>query len=641
MEVKEKPVQLLIDNRIYKKDNVLHWWILSFFFTILTFCCSAAAQSQNLSEYESGRKFVIKLKDRHGVCEDPQILNRVTTISDNILKVADTRSDISITFVVLNTSSTAAYALPGGFIVLTRGIIDACNSDDELAFLLAHEIAHEVKGHVASPLTGDLRGHFMERIHAIGASGFDLANDITREIKKEGEREADRLGILYMMLANYDAIAATSIFDHIIKIDESNGTHPPRIERKEIIKSKFSDIARTAEFFYLAVALYLSERYDESLELLRTCQSNFPSKVIFHNIGTVYLAKAMEFYREEAHNQALHEISSVSPEQWSTDWLMPAGIMIYDEYTFKGIDNMIKRGSRNEKQIVTKESKRHAKALSFEKYLKDAIRYFEKAVALDPEYAPSYVNWAWALLHLDLFEEARFLLEKARYKVPSDPLILNNLGVTMFGLNNHLMSLELFQKCINWNGLLPEGHFTAPYFNIGVVMMRLGKDNEAADNFCKYLKLSQNRKEWRRDIARTLLSEEMNCEVTSSDSERSIFNEKSRLLKLYKPGISLDTEMDVLEKKQQKLWRSLSIVSIKQKDFRCNMLLEGEVILASSFTGSGAMKGIVDEKSAKSILEKAYDYSFNKGVTIDLNQGIILYAGKEKYRRLTLFKKGI
>ena len=94
--MKEESVQLLSGDGIIKKNNVLHWLILSFFCIILVCCNNATAKSQNLSEYELGRKFVDKLKDRYGVCEDSQIIDRVTTISNNILKVADPVNDLRI-----------------------------------------------------------------------------------------------------------------------------------------------------------------------------------------------------------------------------------------------------------------------------------------------------------------------------------------------------------------------------------------------------------------------------------------------------------------------------------------------------------------------------------------------------------------
>ncbi len=117
-------------------------------------------------------------------------------------RVADATeaSDLPFTFTVLNSDYTNAFALSGGYVYITRGMLALLNSEDELAAVLAHEVAHVVARHVAVR-----RARFPD----------DGENPIDRhrrgQFTQAQEGEADRLGIGYLAAAGYDPGAAVRL----------------------------------------------------------------------------------------------------------------------------------------------------------------------------------------------------------------------------------------------------------------------------------------------------------------------------------------------------------------------------------------------------------------------------------------------
>ncbi|MDR5704349.1 MAG: M48 family metalloprotease, partial [Armatimonadota bacterium] len=99
-------------------------------------------------EINIGRQVARQLEEKYGLYRDPDIHSRVVAIGERLAAVSD-RPGLPYSFKILNTSEVNAVAAPGGFIYLTRGMVFFVRSDDELAFVLAHEVAHAARRHGA------------------------------------------------------------------------------------------------------------------------------------------------------------------------------------------------------------------------------------------------------------------------------------------------------------------------------------------------------------------------------------------------------------------------------------------------------------------------------------------------------------
>lgn len=130
---------------------------------------------------------------------------------------------------ILDDGSMGAFSLPGGFVYITRGLLENLSSESDLAFVLAHEIAHIDREHNLDALKLEVGGEAFLRELAGGAddqaAGFEDPRFFGAVVEKlfeikskvglsvEQEREADRIGLESAIAAGYDAHAAERVLD--------------------------------------------------------------------------------------------------------------------------------------------------------------------------------------------------------------------------------------------------------------------------------------------------------------------------------------------------------------------------------------------------------------------------------------------
>lgn len=143
-----------------------------------------------------------------------------------------------------NAEKINAFAYPNGGIVITYGMLQFLESDDELAAVLGHEIAHVVKGHYKSNLAGNLLSTVAAVAVEVAAPGMgagravqQLGSGIVNHFNQAQELEADSLGQQYVAYAGYDPEAATRVFERMaIRLPQTLtadffSTHPSSPER--------------------------------------------------------------------------------------------------------------------------------------------------------------------------------------------------------------------------------------------------------------------------------------------------------------------------------------------------------------------------------------------------------------------------
>lgn len=142
------------------------------------------------------------------------------------------RPELAWRFAVLDSPSVGAYAAPGGYIVITNGLLQRLNSEAELAGVLAHEIAHVVQKHhlnalqqqAQSGLLGDLallaaqasqvsrQGGMSSKDTAMGERFKQSVSDLySRGLQRSDEYEADTMGVVLARRAGYDAYGLASV----------------------------------------------------------------------------------------------------------------------------------------------------------------------------------------------------------------------------------------------------------------------------------------------------------------------------------------------------------------------------------------------------------------------------------------------
>lgn len=132
-----------------------------------------------------------------------------------------------------------AFALPGGQVFITEGLLNDLQNEAQLAGVLGHEIGHVINRHSAQQMAKGQLGQFLSTAFGVGASGGDdggrraqiaaaMVNQMTQlHFSREDESEADHYGLQYMAQAGYDPTAMLDVMK-ILKA-ASKGSHTPEI----------------------------------------------------------------------------------------------------------------------------------------------------------------------------------------------------------------------------------------------------------------------------------------------------------------------------------------------------------------------------------------------------------------------------
>jgi predicted Zn-dependent protease len=166
-----------------------------------------------------------------GAYENPRVAAYVQRIGTELAAKSE-MSDLKFTFTVLNSDIYNAFALPGGYIYITRGLLGLMGSEAELASVLGHEIGHVTARHTAERIARTNAANIGATILSIGvailtgsgeagqlagqASGA-IAGTVLASYSREQEFEADKLGVRYMATLGYDPDEAA---DMLAKLGE-------------------------------------------------------------------------------------------------------------------------------------------------------------------------------------------------------------------------------------------------------------------------------------------------------------------------------------------------------------------------------------------------------------------------------------
>ncbi len=157
-------------------------------------------------------------------------------------------------FECIHATEPQAFCLPGGFIFVSDSMIERCGRDaNQIAFILAHEMAHVIEGHVMermlshSLITAAMRaGHL--RAATIGSLGQLGAQFLERAYSQENELRADTMGVRLAAAGGYDPGGAIDLFLHLESLHDSRvlgayfSTHPSCQVRIENIQRVRKDL---------------------------------------------------------------------------------------------------------------------------------------------------------------------------------------------------------------------------------------------------------------------------------------------------------------------------------------------------------------------------------------------------------------
>jgi predicted Zn-dependent protease len=191
--------------------------------------------------------------------EKPELARLVDRIGKKLAAESE-RPELPWTFTVLDTPMVNAMALPGGYIYVTRGMLERINSEDELAGVIGHEIAHVTARHAAQQISrtqlaqlGLVLGSVVagpERTQQFGQLAQLGMTLLFQRYSRQQETQADLLGTGYMAEARYNPIGAERMLMTLQRLDKNGATgldryfmsHPDPAKRVADVRHKITEM---------------------------------------------------------------------------------------------------------------------------------------------------------------------------------------------------------------------------------------------------------------------------------------------------------------------------------------------------------------------------------------------------------------
>ncbi len=201
-------------------------------------------------EREMGRQYDQQIVQQLGAYEDPDLQAYVQGLGKR-LAASSERPDLPWSFRVVDDPVVNAFALPGGYIYVTRGIMAHLNSEAELAAVVGHEIGHVTARHSVNQMSkaqlaqlGLGVGAILapERMDSFGGLLQTGVGLLFLKYSRDDERQADDLGLRYLMRGGYNPWPMAEVFGLLEAVSASGGggrapgwlaTHPAPENRRE------------------------------------------------------------------------------------------------------------------------------------------------------------------------------------------------------------------------------------------------------------------------------------------------------------------------------------------------------------------------------------------------------------------------
>ena len=200
-------------------------------------------------EIQIGAQLSAQIEQQAKMVEDPKINEYINRVGQNLVLHSDAK--LPFTIKVIDSDEVNAFALPGGYFFLNKGLIIAADNEAELAGVMAHEIAHVTARHAMENsgkgqllnygllagviFTGGIGGAILQNTAGLGQALAFF------KFSRGAEREADQLGVQYLYAAGYDPQGMATMFEKLAsKNKKKPGTfsklfssHPQSLDRRD------------------------------------------------------------------------------------------------------------------------------------------------------------------------------------------------------------------------------------------------------------------------------------------------------------------------------------------------------------------------------------------------------------------------
>lgn len=195
-----------------------------------------------------GQQYSAQIAQQLPLINDPEVVRYINVLGDSIAHVTS-RRDLDWHFFVVNSSEVNAFAVPGGYVYVNRGLIERANRMDELAGVLGHEIGHVVKRHTVKQMQQEQGANIGITLACVltgvcnnQAAGTAInvgATALFAKFSRGDEAEADEQGFKNVVAAGISPEGLVTMFQTLINerqkspgsVDAWFATHPLEEDR--------------------------------------------------------------------------------------------------------------------------------------------------------------------------------------------------------------------------------------------------------------------------------------------------------------------------------------------------------------------------------------------------------------------------
>jgi predicted Zn-dependent protease len=185
-------------------------------------------------EVQMGQEYDKEVVASIGLYPDPALQNYVQELGARLAANSE-RPKLPWTFRVVDDPAVNAFAVPGGYIYVTRGILAHMNSEAELAGVMGHEIGHVTARHTASQISKQQLAGLGLAIGSIASSQFEryagfagqALSVLFLKFSRDNENQADQLGVRYAGRANFDPRKMADVMKMLDRITQQSGARLP------------------------------------------------------------------------------------------------------------------------------------------------------------------------------------------------------------------------------------------------------------------------------------------------------------------------------------------------------------------------------------------------------------------------------
>ncbi len=440
--------------------------------------------------------------------DDDERAKTAHEIFTSVLRAAGKRPGILPRLYIIKSDKTnipPAFAIPDGGIIISKRVLDLCYQDpewgdDRLAFVLAHEIAHQLKEdfwHMKffqavelSKEGADTENRLLEEVRAIaGQTDKVLAKEL----------QADEYGIVYTSMAGFDTDKIISednrvnFFEYFFKsMDpaqirgfQKDPSHPTPAQRAQTVKTRLKQVLDKVELFDIGLLFYQTGDYEKAILFFEEFLRFFPGREVYHNLAAGHHQLALKYYGK-----------------WKEEGFPFRLSLAADSETRAKKIALIKRGSKDQ--------------MLFDEHIGKALEYYKTAVSLDPSYALSYNNSGCALIVMGEPYEAIANLKKAVKLKPDFKEALNNLGVAFFYGENPAKAGEYFNSAAEL-----DPRYAAPIYNLGRAALEANSKEQMKKYWTAYLELDSE-SGWAVSVQKALSLKEDKKETDLKQTEEAV-----------------------------------------------------------------------------------------------------------------------